>query len=149
MQTFIGENIYTRIADDNRPTEIRMQVIPITINYRLSVWTTDRITNDALMRELLFYYHLRPTLKVVVPHGINIMHNFNIYFNSDIEDNSDIANEPNKGQYYRQDATFYTNDAYLFHANYLPKVAIAPNIVFNYGEDQDNELPIQDSYKEE
>ena len=103
FQTFIGEEVYTRIGPDNKPIEIRAQVIPITINYRLSVWTTDRVTNDALVRELLFYYHLRPSLMVYVGHGLNIAHKFNIYFNSGIEDNSDIANHINKGQYYFSD----------------------------------------------
>ena len=55
FQTFIGEEVYTRIGPDNKPIEIRAQVIPITINYRLSVWTTDRVTNDALVRELLSF----------------------------------------------------------------------------------------------
>lgn len=133
FQTFIGEEVYTRIGPDNKPIEIRAQVIPITINYRLSVWTTDRITNDALVRELLFYYHLRPSLMVYVGHGLNMAHKFNIYFNSGIEDNSDIANHNTKGTYFRQDMTFYTDDAYLWRANWQNKVAISPNIMFNYG----------------
>lgn len=132
FQTFIGEEVYTRIGPDNKPIEIRAQVIPITINYRLSVWTTDRITNDALIRELLFYYHLRPSLMVYVGHGLNMAHKFNIYFNSGIEDNSDIANHDTKGTYFRQDMTFFTDDAYLWRANWQNKVAISPSIVFNY-----------------
>lgn len=132
FQTFIGEEVYTRLGPDNLPTEIRAQVIPITINYRLSVWTEDRVTNDAIIRELLFYYHLRPSLMVYVGHGLNMAHKFNIYFNSGIEDNSDIANHGNRGQYFRQDLTFYTDDAYLWRANWQNKVAIQPNLVFNY-----------------
>ena len=129
---------------DNLPVEIRAQVIPITINYRLSVWTEDRVTNDALVRELLFYYHLRPSLMVYVGHGLNMAHKFNIYFNSGIEDNSDIANHINKGQYFRQDLTFYTDDAYLWRANWQNKVAIAPNLTFSYGlEDGVNQIITQ------
>lgn len=131
-QTFIGEEIITRMGPDNLPVEIRMQVIPITINYKLSVWTKDRVTNDALMRELLFYYHLRPSLLAYIPHGLNIAHKFNIYFNSDIEDNSDIANHPNHGNYFRQDVSCYTDDAYLFHANYQERVAIEPTLNFEW-----------------
>lgn len=132
-QTFIGEKVFTRLGPDNKPVEVRAQVIPITINYRLSVWSEDRITNDALVRELLFYYHLRPSLLAYVGHGINIAHKFNIYFNSGIEDNSDIANHNNNGQYFRQDLTFYTDDAYLWRANWMNKVAVAPELYFNYG----------------
>lgn len=133
FQTFIGDRVYQRIGPDDKPINVRAQVIPITINYRLSVWSKDRVTNDALVRELLFYYHLRPSLMVYVGHGLNIAHKFNIYFNSGIEDNSDIANFNNNGTYFRQDMTFYTDDAYLWRANYEQLVEIEPNLYFNYG----------------
>lgn len=140
-QTFIGDEVYTRISPvDNLPVEVRAQVIPITINYRLSVWSVDRVTNDALVRELLWYYHLRPSLMVYVGHGLNMAHKFNIYFNSGIEDNSDIANHKNGGTYFRQDLTFYTDDAYLWKARYDNKVAISPEIYFEYGSVQKDEV---------
>ena len=143
FQTFIGEEVYVRRGPDNLPVEIRAQVIPITINYRLSVWTEDRVTNDAIIRELLFYYHLRPSLMVYVGHGLNIAHKFNIYFNSGIEDNSDIANQQNRGTYFRQDLTFYTDDAYLWRANWQNKVAIKPNLTFSYGLDNLNKNDLE------
>ena len=133
FQTFVGNEVYTRLDSQNLPVEVRAQAIPITINYRLSVWSKDRITNDALCREILFYYHLRPSLMVYVGHGINMAHKFNIYFNSGIEDNSDIANHNIRGTYFRQDMTLYTDDAYLWRANWQNKVAITPNLTFNYG----------------
>lgn len=131
-QTFIGDKVYRRIGPDNTPIDIRAQVIPITINYRLSVWSVDRITNDALVREILFYYHLRPSLMVYVGHGLNMAHKFNIYFNSGIEDNSDIANQGERGTYFRQDLTFYTDDAYIWRANYQELVKIDTNLSFSY-----------------
>lgn len=140
FQTFIGDRVYQRIGPDDKPINVRAQVIPITINYRLSVWSKDRVTNDALVRELLFYYHLRPSLMVYVGHGLNIAHKFNIYFNSGIEDNSDIANFNNNGTYFRQDMTFYTDDAYLWRANYEQLVEIQPNLYFNYGDPSINSL---------
>lgn len=140
-QTFVGDRVYTRLGPDNKPIEVRAQVIPITINWQLSVWTKDRITNDALVRELLWYYHLRPSLLVYVQHGINIAHKFNIYFNSGIEDNSDIANQLNNGTYFRQDLSLYSDDTYLWKANYQNKVEIAPHLYFNYGVDN-NTQPI-------
>ena len=132
FQTFIGDKVYTRLGPDDKPTQVRAQVIPITINYRLSVWSADRITNDALVREILWYYHLRPSLMVYVGHGLNIAHKFNIYFNSGIEDNSDIANHVNNGTYFRQDLTFYTDDAYLWRANWQDTVKINTNVSFSY-----------------
>lgn len=132
FQTFIGDQVFIRTGPDNLPTEVRAQVIPITINYRLSVYTRDRVTNDALCRELLFYYHLRPSLLVAVTHGLNIMHKFNIYFNSEVEDNSDIANYDNHMNFVRQDMTFYSDDSYLWRANYMDKVAIDAKTEFSY-----------------
>lgn len=139
-QTFVGDKVYTRLGPDNKPIEVRARVIPITINWQLSVWTKDRITNDALVRELLWYYHLRPSLLVYVQHGINIAHKFNIYFNSGIEDNSDIANQLNNGTYFRQDLSLYSDDTYLWKANYQNKVEIAPHLYFNYGLDNNTQL---------
>lgn len=133
FQTFVGDEVYTRFDSQNLPVEVRAQVIPITINYRLSVWSEDRITNDALCRELIFYYHLRPTLMVYVGYGINMKHKFNIYFNSGIEDNSDIASHITRGTYFRQDMSFYTDDAYLWRANWQNRVDISPTLQFNYG----------------
>ncbi len=98
----------------------------------MSVYSKDRVTNDALIREILFYYHLRPSLLVYVGHGLNIAHKFNIYFNSGIEDNSDIANHENRGTYFRQDLSFYTDDAYLWRANYQNVVKIDANTNFYY-----------------
>ena len=59
-------------------------------------------------------------------------HKFNIYFNSGIEDNSDIANHDTHGTFFRQDMTLYTDDAYLWRANWQNKVAISPTLSFNY-----------------
>lgn len=145
-QTFIGDQVYTRLGVDNKPIEVRAQVIPITINWQLSVWTRDRITNDALVREILWYYHLRPSLLVYVQHGLNIAHKFNIYFNSGIEDNSDLANQINNGTYFRQDLSLYSDDSYLWKANYQDKVEITPHLYFNYGLDTNgNSNTISDS----
>lgn len=142
FQTFVGDRVYERIGPNNQKVEVRAQVIPITINWRLSVWTRDRITNDALCRELLFYYHLRPSLLTYVGHGINIKHKFNIYFNSGIEDNSDLANQVNHGTYFRQDMTLYSDDAYLWRANYQDKVEIIPGLTFNYSNPSDGSIDI-------
>lgn len=131
--------VFTRLAPDNKPQEVRARVIPITINWQLSVWTKDRITNDAIVREILWYYHLRPSLLVYVQHGLNIAHKFNIYFNSEITDNSDIANHINNGTYFRQDLSLYSDDSYLWQANYINKVEVAPQLYFNYGVSQNTD----------
>lgn len=137
-QTYTGGIVFTGQDAEGHPIDKRAQIIPITINWRLSVWTRDRLTNDCLMRELLFYYSLRPTLLVKIGHGLNIVHNFNIFFNNDIEDNSDIANHDTNGTYFRQDVTLYTDDAYLWRANWQNRVMITPEIQFYYDTKEGN-----------
>ncbi len=107
----------------------RIQAIPISINYQLDVWTTNRITNDAIMREIIFYYTQRPTLLVKIPYGLDYVHDFNIFFDNDIEDNSDIVDHVNRGQYFRQTIGIYTDDAYLWKSR-IRKPATISSIDF-------------------
>ncbi len=137
-QTFVGDKILMQNPDNPKERlEVRAQVIPITVNWQLDVWTRDRITNDALVREILWYYHLRPTLLVKVLHGLNMYHTFNIMFNSEIEDNSDIHNMNNKGNIVRSTLTFYSEDCYLWKAHHEPIVSIDVNTSFYYDVNND------------
>lgn len=97
----------------------------------MRIYTADMITADALIREILWYYHLHPTLLVNVPHGLNIKHRFNIFFNAEIENNSDIDNFKNNGTRYRHDLSFYTDDAYLWKARWDDRVEVYPEFQFN------------------
>lgn len=102
---------------DNKLKQIRLQALPITINYQLDVWTRTRIDNDALTRDLIWYYTLNPQLLVDIPHGLNIKHVFNVFFENDIEDNSDIVEHQNRGQFFRQTLGLYVDDAYLWRSS--------------------------------
>ena len=53
FQTFVGDEVYTRLDSQNLPVEVRARAIPITINYRLSVWSEDRITNDDDIKDII------------------------------------------------------------------------------------------------
>lgn len=94
-----------------------IQVIPIRINYLIDIWSKTRRENDDIMRELIFYYSTHPTLEITVPYDLNINHVFNIFFNNDIEDNSDIVSHKERGEYYRQTISMYTDDAYLWKSS--------------------------------
>ena len=91
-----------------------MHVIPIRINYQLDIYTVDRVSCDEIMRELIFYFKLHPSMRVKIPYGLDTEHKFNLFFNNDIEDNSDTVEHINKGVLFRYTANLYTDDAYLF-----------------------------------
>lgn len=112
---------------------IRLQAIPIRINYQVDIWTESRLENDNIMRELIWYYTLHPTLKVkIVYDDIERLHNFNLFFDADVEDNSDIVSHKEKGRFFRQTISMYTDDAYLWKTfSRLPNY-IDPNQVNLY-----------------
>lgn len=91
-----------------------LHAIPIKIEYQLDVFTVDKVSCDEILRELIFYFKLHPTMQVHIPYGLETNHNFNVYFNPEVEDNSDTVEHINKGVLYRYTASFYTDDAYLF-----------------------------------
>lgn len=95
----------------------RLQALPINISYQLDVWTKTRLENDNILRELIFYYSTHPTLLVRIGYGLDITHNFNIFIDNDIEDNSDIVEHRNRGEYFRQTISLYTDDAYLWKSS--------------------------------
>lgn len=104
-------------VEDEKLKQIRLQALPITINYQLDVWTRTRIDNDALTRDLIWYYTLNPQLLVDIPHGLDIQHVFNVFFENDVEDNSDIVEHQNRGQFFRQTLGLYVDDAYLWRSS--------------------------------
>lgn len=111
------------------PKFYRVQNIPIRINYSMDVWTKTREENDNIIRELLFYYMTNPTMTITIPYGLNIVHDFNIFFNDDIEDNSDVSDHFNRGEYFRQTLSFYTDDAYLWKATSRGPTIIDPDFI--------------------
>lgn len=94
------------------------QLLPIRINYLLDVWTQTRKENDDIMRELIWLFSTHPTMRVTIPYGLDLEHNFNIYLDNDVTDNSDIVAHPDRGEYFRQTISLYTDDAYLWKAAY-------------------------------
>ena len=119
-----------------------IQFMPIQINYLLDVWTRTREENDAIMRELIFYYTNHPTLKIDIPYSADYSHNFNIFFMSDIEDNSDIVEQKNRGEYFRQTIAFYTDDAYLWKTSSRPFTKIIIEVEVEDYEGRDDDLKV-------
>ena len=109
---------YLDEEEGKRLRQARLQAIPIQINYQLDIWTQNRIDNDVIAREIIWFYKLNPQLLVTIPHGLNIKHPFNIGIEPDIVDNSDIAEHNSRGRYYRQTLGLYTDgDAFLWKSS--------------------------------
>lgn len=102
----------------DRIRQVRLQAIPIQINYQLDIWTQNRIDNDVIAREFIWFYKQNPQLRVKIPHGLNITHPFNIGIENEVVDNSDIAEHNSRGRYYRQTLGLYTDkDAFLWKSS--------------------------------
>ena len=104
--------VANRINEDN--TISVMRAIPIQMEYQLDIYTVDRLTNDEIYRELIFYFIKNPTLEVEIPYTVDGKHVFNFDINPDITDNSDTVEHVNKGVLYRYTSTWVVKDAYLF-----------------------------------
>jgi hypothetical protein len=104
--------IANRVNSDN--TISVMRAIPIRLEYQLDIYTVDRLTNDEIYRELIFYFIKHPTLEVDIPYTVDGKHVFNLDINPDITDNSDTVEHVNKGVLYRYTSAWVVKDAYLF-----------------------------------
>lgn len=123
------------LEDDKgqRTRQVRLQALPIQINYQLDIWTQNRIDNDILAREIIWFYTLNPQMRVKIPHGLNITHPFNIAFEKEIVDNSDIQEHNSRGRYYRQTLGIYTdNDAYLWKSSVtnVPSIELQDLLIY-------------------
>lgn len=95
-----------------------LQAIKIRIDYQIDIWTRDRLTNDNISRELIFYLINNPTFSINIPYNINNLdHKFNLFIDTEVEDNSDIVSHDDTGQVYRTTISVYTDDAHLFNSS--------------------------------
>ena len=140
--------------NDDRLKQVRLQVIPIQINYQVDIWTQNRVDNDILVRELIWFYTQNPQMIVKIPHGLNAEHVFNVAFDNDIIDNSDITEHNSRGRYYRQTLGMYVDDGYLWRSSVtnVPKIEelkysiydgdiqdLKDNIILEYGDIKNKE----------
>lgn len=147
----IHPQIFTGVTTSvNKTTNrvLRGQTLPVRIDYQLDVITRNRIDNDLLMRELIFYFKTHSSLEVKIPYGLDLYHKFNVFLSADIDDNSDIVDFSQQGQYFRQTIGMYTDDAYLWKSTNEPINIVDPDdISLNVGieidikpsEDNDND----------
>lgn len=100
--------------EEGRMRFAQVQRVPITCRWQVDVISRSRLDNDNLVRELLFYYINNPTLKVMIPYGLNKEHKFSIWINPDIDDNSDIESHASRGEYFRTTFGITCTDANIW-----------------------------------
>lgn len=113
---------------DGKDNNVFAQSIPIRIEYQMDVFTVDRESCDAIVRELIFFFMQHPTLVAHFEYGLDIDQNFNLFLNEEIVDNSDTVEHINNGVMFRNTLTFYTDDARLFRHKKYPQGEIIANV---------------------
>lgn len=110
-----------RIDENN--LVVKAKLIPIRIEWTIDVFAVDRFTCDEIIRELVFYFITYPRFEVQVPYQLDIPQNFDIFVSSNIEDNSDLVEFPNRGEYFRETITVWTDNAHFYssHRQYPTK----------------------------
>lgn len=110
-----------RLNEDN--TASKMKNLPMRIDWNIDVYAVDRFTCDEIIRELVFYLYTYPRFMVRVPYDVDIDQNFDVFLEPEIADNSDLIDFPNRGEYFRETLSIYTENAHMFASSkvYLTK----------------------------
>ena len=98
-----------------RERTTKLDAIPITINYTLSVFTRYYKEADELVRNLIFNIINYPKIEVEIPYeNTGRIHISNLRMGSDIVDNSAISERLSAGQFTIQSFSLNIDDAYLW-----------------------------------
>lgn len=103
-----------KINDDS--TVKKVKLIDARFQWSIDIFAVDRFTCDEIVRELVFFFTNHPRFVVKIPYGIDIEQNFDIILANEIEDNSDLLEFPNKGEFFRNTLTIYTENGHYFSA---------------------------------
>lgn len=102
-----------KINDDGSVKKLKL--IEVRFQWQVDVFAVDRYTCDEILRELVFFYITYPRYEVKVPYGLDdLPQNFDIIVGQDLEDNSDLMEFSNRGEYFRETLTIYTENAHLY-----------------------------------
>lgn len=104
-------------TSDNKVAELN--VIPITVNYQLDIFTESSEDADEYVRQLLFKLVNNPTLYINIPYNnFNLKHIANLRVGSTISDTSDISQHLFIGQFSRRTFQLTLMDGFLFNIPY-------------------------------
>lgn len=94
---------------------IKLDAIPITVNYQIDIYTQDYDEGDEYLREFIFKLTDKPKMIIQIPYnGANIEHVCYLRLNSNVVDNSDVPEKKFPDQFTRWSLQIHVDDAYLF-----------------------------------
>lgn len=108
---------------------IKLNAIPMDINYQLDIYTRYQKEADEFLRNLTFNIINYPKLKIKIPYnGFDIYHNGFIRMSPEIDDNSDIPERLVSGQFTRYTFNILIDDAYLWNIKEKTNLSIIANV---------------------
>lgn len=94
---------------------IKLDAIPITINYQIDIYTQEYDEGDEYLREFIFKLVNEPKMKILIPYnGSQIEHVCYVRLDSNVVDNSDVPEKKFPDQFTRWSLQIHIDDAYLF-----------------------------------
>ena len=107
---------------------IKLNAIPMDINYQLDIYTRYQKEADEFLRNLTFNIINYPKLKIKIPYnGFDIYHNGFIRMSPEIDDNSDVPERLVSGQFTRYTFNILVDDAYLWNIKEKSNLSIVAN----------------------
>ena len=104
---------------------LKLNAIPIKLEYQLDIYTKNEYEADEYAREFLFFFINNPRITVELPYnGAKATHESNIRVESPLINNSDISQKLFKDQFYRYSMNLYIDDAYYFSIPVMSPILI-------------------------
>ena len=104
---------------NNDDITLQLNVIPVTLNYQLDIYTKTYDEGDEYLRSFLFKLINNPVLKIEIPYNnTSIQHIANIRVADQVSDTSDISERMFSGQFTRWTIQLELQDAFLFSIPY-------------------------------
>lgn len=104
---------------------LKLNAIPIKIEYQLDIYTKKEYEADEFAREFLFYFINNPNVTIEIPYnGIKTTHKSTVRVESPLINNSDIPQKLFKDQFYRYSLNLYIDDAYYFSVPSMKTILI-------------------------
>lgn len=117
-------------TNDQSGSSIQLNVIPISINYQIDIFSRKLEEADAIAREMVFILTNSPSLIVTVPYNdIDLEHKSNVVLGGNVRDNSSISERLISGQFTRFTIDCSVSDAYLFDTRAKPYLKLSGDLL--------------------